>query len=135
TTLDQAAVKSPNPGGITLHRLNRAEYANSIHELFGIDIDASAFLPADDVSDGFDNIANVLKVSHSFLDQYINAARAVTRQAVGEAPGSNPARVLLRGTLDQNPFVEGGLPIGTQPVMLTEHLFPADGEYEFRING
>ena len=37
--------------------------------------------------------------------------------------------------MDQNPFVEGGLPLGTQPLMLVEHLFPADGEYEFRING
>ena len=136
TALDQAAAKSPNPGGVTLHRLNRAEYANSMHELFGIDVDAGALLPADDISDGFDNIANVLKVSPSFLDQYINAARAVSRQAIGEAPSpSNPARVLLRGTLDQNPYIEGGLPLGTQPVMLTEHLFPADGEYEFQING
>src|SRR5439155_2955940 len=135
TTLDQAAAKAPNPGGITLHRLNRAEYANSIHELFGIDVDASALLPADDVSDGFDNIANVLKVSPSFLDQYINAARAVSRQAVGEPPSSMPARTLRRGTLDQNPYVPGGLPLGTQPAMLSEYLFPADGEYEFRVNG
>src|SRR6185369_4545938 len=135
TTLDQAAAKAPNPGGITLHRLNRAEYANSIHELFGIDVDASALLPADDVSDGFDNIADVLKVSPSFLDQYINAARAVTKQAIGEPLSSTPSRTLLRGSLDQNPFVEGGLPLGTQPLMLTEYIFPADGEYEFRING
>src|SRR5206468_1598544 len=135
TTLDQAATKTPNPGGVTLHRLNRAEYANSIHEFFGIDIDASAFLPADDVSDGFDNIANVLKVSPSFLEQYINAARAVARQAMGEPPSTNVPRVLLRGNSDQNPFIEGGLPIGTQPLMLTDHLFPADAEYEFRING
>src|SRR4029453_3617881 len=111
------------------------EYANSIDELFGIDIDASALLPTDDVSDGFDNIADVLKVSPSFLDQYITAARAVTRQAIGEAPSSNPARVLVRGNLDKDPFVEGGLPLGTQPVMLAEHLFPVDGGYEFRNNG
>jgi mono/diheme cytochrome c family protein len=135
TSLDQAAVKSPNPGGVTLHRLNRAEYANSIRELFGIEVDASALLPTDDTSEGFDNIADVLKVSPSFLDQYITAARAVTLQALSEPPASTPARVLLRGNVDQNPFVEGGLPLGTQPVMLVEHLFPADGEYEFRING
>jgi mono/diheme cytochrome c family protein len=134
--LDQVAVKSPNPGGITLHRLNRSEYSNSVHELFGIDVDAGALLPTDDISDGFDNIASVLKVSPSFLDQYINAARAVSRQAVGEATSAAaPPRAVLRGTLDDNPYIEGGLPIGTQPVMLTEYAFPADGEYEFRING
>ena len=135
TSLDQSAVKSPNPGGVTLHRLNRVEYANSIRELFDIEVDASALLPTDDTSEGFDNIADVLKVSPSFLDQYITAARAVTLQALGQPPSSTPARVLLRGNVDQNPFVEGGLPLGTQPVMLVEHLFPADGEYEFRING
>src|SRR5947207_4630681 len=96
TSLDQAAAKAPNPGGITLHRLNRAEYANSIKELFAIDVDAGALLPVDDVSDGFDNIANVLKVSPSFLDQYINAARAVSRQALGEPPSSMPVATLLR---------------------------------------
>jgi hypothetical protein len=135
TSLDQAAAKSVNPGGVTLHRLNRAEYANSIRELFGIEVDASALLPTDDVSDGFDNIADVLKVSPSFLDQYITAARAVTLQAVGQPASLTPARMLLRGNLEQNPFIEGGVPLGTQPVMLVEHLFPADGEYEFRING
>jgi mono/diheme cytochrome c family protein len=135
TSLDQAAAKSVNPGGVTLHRLNRAEYANSIRELFGIEVDASALLPTDDVSDGFDNIADVLKVSPSFLDQYITAARAVTLQAIGQPPSLTPVRVLLRGNLEQNPFIEGGVPLGTQPVLLVEHLFPADGEYEFRING
>jgi hypothetical protein len=136
SALDLASARSPNPGGITLHRLNRAEYSNSIHELFGIDVDAAALLPADDISEGFDNIANVLKVSPSFLDQYINAARAVSRQAVGEASSTTvPPRIVLRGTLDDNPFIEGGLPIGTQPVMLTEYQFPGDGEYEIRING
>jgi hypothetical protein len=136
TALDQVAAKSPNPGGVTLHRLNRAEYAASIHELFDIDVDAAALLPVDDISEGFDNMASVLKVSPSFLDQYINAARAVSREAVGQAPSAEkPASVVLRGTLDANPYVDGGLPVGTQAVMLTEYLFPADGDYEFRING
>src|SRR4030095_1283623 len=66
TSLDQAAAANPNPGNIQLHRLNRAEYAASIKELFDIDLDAAALLPADDTSDGFDNISNVLKVSPSF---------------------------------------------------------------------
>src|SRR5688572_8165266 len=83
TSLDQAAAKNPNPGSISLHRLNRAEYAASIKEIFDIDVDGAALLPTDDISDGFDNIASVLKVSPSFLDQYVSAARAVTIQALG----------------------------------------------------
>ena len=55
------------------------------------------FLPADDISDGFDNISNVLKVSPSFLDQYITAARAVTIQALGTPMLEEAQRVTLRG--------------------------------------
>ena len=75
---------------MALHRLNRAEYPNAMRELFGVDVDAAALLPTDDISNGFDNIANVLKVSPSFLDQYIAAAREVTRQAICKPPPSEP---------------------------------------------
>src|SRR5215510_8518719 len=61
-SLDAAANASPNPGSVALHRLNRAEYAAAIKDLFAIDVDSAALLPPDDTSNGFDNIANVLKV-------------------------------------------------------------------------
>jgi mono/diheme cytochrome c family protein len=135
TTLDTAAAANPNPGTISLHRLNRAEYAASIKELFDIDVDAAALLPADDISDGFDNISNVLKVSPSFLDQYISAARAVTVQAIGSPMKEESQRVTLRGgSNEQNPHVAGGIPLGLNG-SVTEHTFPADGEYEIRGNG
>ena len=57
-----------------------------MRDVFGIDVDAAALLPTDDISDGFDNIASALKVSPSFLDQYIMAARAVAKQAIGTPP-------------------------------------------------
>ena len=67
--------QTPIPDVSRLHRLNRAEYANAIEDIcWRLHVDASALLPADDVSSGFDNIASVLKVSPSFLDQYISAA-------------------------------------------------------------
>ena len=132
TSLDQAAGANPNPGNVQLHRLNRAEYAASIKELFDIDVDAAALLPADDISDGFDNISNVLKVSPSFLDQYITAARAVTIQAIGAPMLEDAQRVTLRGgSADQNPYVPGGIPLGLTGTFV-EHNFPADGEYEIR---
>jgi mono/diheme cytochrome c family protein len=135
TSLDQAAAVNPNPGSVSLHRLNRAEYAASIKELFDIDIDPAALLPADDISDGFDNIANVLKVSPSFLDQYITAARAVSVQALGTPMTEEAQRVTLRGgSNDQNPYVAGGIPLGLTGTVV-EHRFPADGEYEIRTNG
>jgi hypothetical protein len=131
TSLDQVAAANPNPGNVALHRLNRAEYANAMRELFGIDVDAAALLPTDDISDGFDNIANVLKVSPSFLDQYITAARAVTLQAIGKPAPSDAVRVTLRGT----PAEPADLPLGTRGGTVAEYLFPADGEYEFRMAG
>ena len=135
TSLDQAAASNPNPGSISLHRLNRAEYAASIKEIFDIDVDGAALLPADDISDGFDNIANVLKVSPSFLDQYITAARAVTIQALGTPMLEEAQRVTLRGgSNDRDPYVAGGIPLGLTGTFV-EHTFPADGEYEIRGNG
>src|SRR6187549_2716845 len=97
TTLDKAAAASPNPGSVRIHRLNRAEYSNAMRDLFAIDVDVSALLPNDEISDGFDNIASALKVSPSFLDQYIMAARAMAKQAVGVPVGEGEARTTLRG--------------------------------------
>jgi mono/diheme cytochrome c family protein len=129
TSLDQSALANPNPGSVPLHRLNRAEYTNAIKELFAIDVDAAALLPTDDISGSFDNIASVLKVSPSFLDQYITAARAVTKQAIGEPLPIGPTTVALRGGT-----TDGTLPLGTRGTVV-EHLFHADGEYEFRMGG
>ena len=84
-SLDQAAAADPNPGRVALHRLNRVEYANAIEDLVALRVDASALLPKDDEANGFDNVANVLKVSPSFLDQYLSAARLVSHQAIGNA--------------------------------------------------
>src|SRR5215469_14791045 len=65
TAIDRAAAANPNPGRAGMHRLNRTEYANAVHDLLSLDIDAAALLPPDDESSGFDNIADVLKVSPS----------------------------------------------------------------------
>jgi mono/diheme cytochrome c family protein len=133
--LDGAAARNPNPGRVALHRLNRTEYASAIEDLLGIRIDASALLPKDDEADGFDNVASVLTVSPSFLDQYISAARVVTARAMGNPaarPGSTTYRP-ARGT-DQAVRIEG-LPLGTRGGLIVEHPFPADGDYKLNING
>ena len=129
TSLDQAAAAHPNPGSVPLHRLNRAEYANAIHDLFAIDVDPAALLPTDDISNGFDNIAGVLKVSPSFLDQYITAARAVSMEAVGQPLPADPPRVSLKAAPGGSP--SDALPLGVRGSTVVQHLFPATGEYEF----
>ena len=134
TSLDAAAAANPNPGRVALHRLNRAEYANAIEDLFGLRIDAAAMLPKDDQASGFDNVANVLKVSPSFLDQYVSAARVITNQAIGN-PQPKPSSVVFRPSRsDQSAHIDG-LPLGTRGGLLVDHWFPADGEYKFSVNG
>jgi len=132
-SLDDIAAAHPNPGRVALHRLNRAEYAAAIEDLLAVKIDAAALLPKDDEAEGFDNVASVLTVSPSFLDQYISAARIVSARAVGN-PGARPGSATYRparGT-DQSVRVDG-LPLGTRGGLLVEHLFPADGDYKLNI--
>ena len=79
-----AAARTPNPGRTeTFHRLNRTEYQNAIRDLLALDIDVADFLPADDSSYGFDNIAGVLKISQSLMERYLAAAKTISRLAVG----------------------------------------------------
>src|SRR4029453_6736027 len=61
--LDDAAIEHPDPGRSSVHRLNRAEYANAIRDLLALEVDAAVLLPPDDSADGFDNIADVLSLS------------------------------------------------------------------------
>jgi hypothetical protein len=131
--LDQAAAAHPDPGNVGLHRLNRKEYKREIRALLGLDVDADALLPADVSSDGFDNVAAVLRVSPTFLEQYIRAARTVSRLAIGRA-SAKPTTVDYRADLNAGQFEHiDGLPLGTRGGMLVDHYFPVDGVYEFDI--
>lgn len=127
TSLDKAAAANPDPGSVRIHRLNRAEYANAMRDLFGIEVDAAALLPSDDISNGFDNIAAALKVSPSFLDQYIMAARAVVRQAIGTPLTNKEAKTALHG---EDPEVP--LPPGARGGITAKFLAPYEGDYELR---
>ena len=135
TRLDEVGKARPNPGSVVVHRLNRTEYARQIKDLLALDIDAAALLPKDTKGEGgFDNIASVLKVSPSFLDQYIVAAHDVSVQAIGNnTPSAAPTVYRAPPENDQYRHVDG-LPLGTRGGMVVEHLFPADGEYVFNIN-
>jgi mono/diheme cytochrome c family protein len=129
-SLDKASAANFNPGSVRIHRLNRAEYANAMRDVFGIDVDAAALLPSDDIGEGFDNIANALKVSPSFLDQYIMAARAVAKQAIGTPLTNKPANTALRGTDPNIP-----LPPGARGGVTAQFLAPYEGDYEIRAGG
>ena len=131
--LDHAAAATPNPGAPVLHRLNRTEYANAVRDLLDLPIDATALLPGDDSSEGFDNIANVLGVSPALMQAYVSAAAKISRLAIGDPTISSgmTTYVAPRG-LSQSENREG-LPFGTRGGILVEHVFPLDAEYDFRV--
>lgn len=133
TSIDKGAALHPNPGRPALHRLNRAEYANSIRDLLALNIDATDYLPADDSSFGFDNVASVLNLSPSLQERYISAAAKISRLAVGD-PATSPivATYRVRSDITQNYHIEG-LPLGTRGGVLIHHNFPLDGEYVFKV--
>jgi hypothetical protein len=130
SALDRASVA--DPGNVSLHRLNRTEYAHEIKRILGLDIDPATALPNDVSSDGFDNIAAVLRTSPTFLDEFITAARNISRQAIGRVSGKPSSRAYRAGAGLQEEH-QDGLPLGTRGGMLVTHYFPADGEYDFNI--
>src|ERR1700716_4651674 len=112
STLDQSG-KAHLAGHVPVPRLNRTEYANAVKNLLAVEIDPKQYLPADIAVDGFSNIAAALTVSPAFLEQYINAALAVSRMAVGK-----PVPELVKASFpppsgNQDVYVDG-MPFGTR---------------------
>jgi mono/diheme cytochrome c family protein len=132
TTLDRATPAPPLPEEIVLHRLNRKEYSNAVRDLFAVEIDASEYLPADDVQEGFDNIASALQVSPSFIEQYVVAARVVAVKAMGK-PDARPSGWTFRAGPGTQLTHVAGLPLGTRGGILAKVDLPSDGEYQIDI--
>ena len=131
-TIDDRALRSPDPGHKPIHRLNRTEYGNAVRDLLDIDVDVTSLLPADDESHGFDNIAGVLRVSPSLLEQYLAAARSISSLAVGTEADLVRSDYRVPPDDGQEDHVEG-LPLGTRGGLLFRHNFPQDADYEFSI--
>ena len=131
STLDAAALANPYAGTTTLHRLNRAEYQNSIRDLLGVDVDLTELLPSDGGDFGFDNIAELLRTSPMLLDRYMTVGLRVADLALGNTSAVESV------TTYQIPFDTtqerhlAGFPIGTRGGVSATHYFPADGEYMF----
>ena len=131
--IDARALRAPDPGHKPIHRLNRTEYGNAVRDLLDLEVDVMDLLPADDESHGFDNIAGVLRVSSSLLEQYLIAARRVSSLAVGTE--TEVVRRTYRVPPDDSQQDEvDGLGLGTRGGLRFRHNFPQDAEYELAIN-
>ncbi|HWC95472.1 MAG TPA: DUF1592 domain-containing protein [Candidatus Sulfopaludibacter sp.] len=133
TEIDHAALLHPNPGRPALHRLNRTEYANSVRDLLNLPVDVAPLLPTDDMSHGFDNMADALTISPALMEGYIRAASRISRQAVGDATAQAlTSTYSIPRVASQMRHVEG-TPFGTRGGIAVTHTFPADGDYTFRL--
>jgi hypothetical protein len=140
------AAAEPAAGRVSLRRLNRREYERAIRDLLALDIDPAQWLPEDNVEGHFDNNADALQVSPAFVNQYVDAARAIALEAVGDPKAlpisttyGNPANMVISlppegapGTGRQQHHIRG-MPFGTRGGLVVTHDFPADGEYELTI--
>ncbi|MGE3473499.1 MAG: DUF1587 domain-containing protein, partial [Vicinamibacterales bacterium] len=131
--MDELASVNPNPGWRPFQRLNRAEYATAVKDLLGIDVDVSTFLPADTISNGFDNVADAQGFSPTLMEGYLRAAGRITQLALGD-PHSSPTEATYKVPRTQSQMVHvDGTPIGTRGGVAVVHVFPADGDYSFRV--
>jgi mono/diheme cytochrome c family protein len=141
-SLDDDAAAHPNPGHATMRRLNRAEYTNAIRDLLALDVDFSKELPVDDTGYGFDNIADVLTLSPTLMDRYINVAGKVSRLATGLAydkPSSYdykiPKDVFQNrfGVASYNERASDDLPLNSRGGGAFKYYAPYDATYKLGI--
>jgi len=125
--LDKQA-RGPTAGYVPIQRLNRTEYAASVKALIGVDVDEKEILPQDVQIEGFDNIAEALRTSPAFLDQYLTAARHLAKAGVGNMTPPISS-VTFRTEGNQDPALP--FPAGMRGGIKFTHSAPADGEYRF----
>jgi mono/diheme cytochrome c family protein len=140
--IDRAAAAHVNPGhSASLHRLNRAEYANAVRDLIAVDVDSQATLPPDEQAFGFENNAEALSMQPALLDRYVSAASAIARRAVGDAtiPPAFVRYGALKGSANDQTYLRqtGRLgedfPLGSKGGVAARHYFPVDGEYIVKL--
>jgi mono/diheme cytochrome c family protein len=133
--LDAAAAARPNPGRVAVHRLNRVEYAAAVRDLFGLEVDGKALLPADESDpEGFDNVASVLSMSPALLENYLSAARTISRLVVGDVtivPGFETFKIPR--LLVQDEQMSDDLPFGSRGGAVIPYYFPVDAEYVLKV--
>jgi mono/diheme cytochrome c family protein len=140
-----------NPGRVTIRRLNRAEYNNTIRDLLAVEFRPADSFPLDDAGYGFDNIADVLSLSPLLMEKYLTAAslvldKAIFVQPILPAPSKRWDAATAEGTFpksDPNAGAEASGKVGKATrvgrvfahngEVYADFNFPADGDYTFRL--
>jgi len=135
TELDRAEAARPHLGTLPLtHRLSRTEYRNAVRDLLALEslpreVSIDYLLPPDNISSGFDNLADLLFISPSNMERYLDAARKISRLAVGDP--AMPVMVNIHRLDSEHPQDErvDELPFGTRGGIAVRSEFPVDGTY------
>lgn len=130
--------KNPDPGRVTIRRLNRMEYHYTILDLLGVDYQTWDKFPADDTGYGFDTIGDVLTISPLHMEKYVEAATEIVNLAL--PPGSaarTPVRVVddraFRSS-DKNIRRADWLELKDARVVEAKAVAPAKGPYEIHLD-
>lgn len=125
----------PDPGHVTLRRLSRTEYKNTVHDVLGSDAQLSAQFPADDTGHGFDNLGDVLSLSPLHIQMYQRAAEAIAAEVT--RPDGAPLRQRVAAIdLPHNEYVVKrgqDLVILTNTTVIAPVTLPADGTYRIVV--
>jgi hypothetical protein len=144
TALSRIDPNAPlNPGRVTVRRLNRAEYGNTIRDLVGLDFDPAEDFPSDDIGHGFDNIGDVLTLSPVLMERYLAAAETIVQRIFPVEPPKpldkhtsakylEPAGQKVPQTKYRPIRAEKGDGVSTGPLFNSYHL-AKDGDYFFRF--
>ena len=130
----------PRPGKVTARRLNRAEYNNSIRDLFGLDLRPADAFPSDEVGAGFDNNGDLLSLSPMLIEKYMTAAEEVSTKVLID-PDTLPKiddqkpsdQLLLKGDAKTGRF--GGRFLAPESFVWADFQVPVQGEYRIRVYG
>ena len=129
----------PDPGRVTVRRLNRVEYNRTVRDLMGIDFNAAEDFPSDDIGHGFDNIGDVLTVSPVLMERYLAAAETIVNKAIligtpPPPPKRHTAATFIK-TTKQEAFEIPFRSLESHGSLSTTHKLTVAGEYKFRFRG
>jgi mono/diheme cytochrome c family protein len=119
----------PDPGRVTVRRLNRTEYANTVRDLVGVDFNPAEDFPSDDIGYGFDNIGDVLTLSPVLMERYLAAAGNIAASAVVVDPPKPPVRHTTARYLEPSGTFPRGFRSVDKGELFTSHKLSTDGDY------
>jgi mono/diheme cytochrome c family protein len=129
---------APDPGRVTIRRLNRAEYNNTVRDLVGVDIDPAKDFPSDDVGEGFDNNSDVLSLTPLLLEKYVAAAEAILDKAIVNERVKMHVEAENAGVLIDGKVVDGVVAGKEQKLTAAGEVFtivhfPSDGKCTIKV--